>query len=154
MPRARPLLVAADPWLTSRPPPGLAIFWQLSLTACRLSVCPLQGFTAYLMDNAYPEATRPAHLTSDAYAQYSTAPDDGILPLPGSIAKTDLRLILVHEGWEYAVHAAEVFSGARQDDRVHVATVEFEQRAHVMGCAPHRFTYILTARKSCCANNV
>lgn len=98
-----------------------------------------------LLDSTYPESNRPSYLTSDIYCQFSTLPDDGILRLPGTIFKTELRLMVAHEDWEYVVLNTELFSGARVDDRMLVSSVEFRSMNFPLPFAPPCIAYPLVS---------
>ena len=63
------------------------------------------------MSRAFPESERPDYLTSEEFLKYT--PTDDFMSLPGEILRTEFRLVVTHDGWEYTVLEREL--GAHRD---------------------------------------
>lgn len=75
-----------------------------------LHVCT-QGISKNLVSRAFPETERPDYLTSDEFLKFT--PTDDFMSLPGEILRTEFRLVVTHDGWEYTVLEREL--GAHRD---------------------------------------
>jgi len=63
--------------------------------------CLLQGISKNLVEKAFPVAERPDYLTGADF--YKFTPAEEFMSLPGDIARTEFRLVVTHEGWEYCI---------------------------------------------------
>jgi len=70
-----------------------------------------QGISKNLVSRAFPETERPDYLTSDEFLKFT--PTDDFMSLPGEILRTEFRLVVIHDGWEYTVLEREL--GAHRD---------------------------------------
>jgi hypothetical protein len=64
-----------------------------------------------LVTRAFPVDDRPDYITSEEF--YRFTPDEEFMNLPGDIARTEFRLVVKHEGYEYTVLGREL--GAHRD---------------------------------------
>ena len=65
------------------------------------SRCLMQGISKNLVEKAFPVAERPDYLTGPDF--YKFTPAEEFMSLPGDIARTEFRLVVTHEGWEYCI---------------------------------------------------
>lgn len=70
-----------------------------------------QGISKDLITRAFPADDRPDYITSADF--YRFTPDEEFMNLPGDISRTEFRLVVTHEGWEYTVLGREL--GAHRD---------------------------------------
>lgn len=61
----------------------------------------MQGISKNLVEKAFPVAERPDYLTGADF--YKFTPAEEFMSLPGDIARTEFRLVVTHEGWEYCI---------------------------------------------------
>lgn len=61
----------------------------------------MQGISKNLVEKAFPVAERPDYLTGPDF--YKFTPAEEFMSLPGDIARTEFRLVITHEGWEYCI---------------------------------------------------
>lgn len=66
----------------------------------------LQGMSKNLVDKAFPATERPDYLTGPDF--YKFTPAEEFMSLPGDIARTEFRLVVTHEGWEYCILEREL----------------------------------------------
>ena len=59
-----------------------------------------------MVEKAFPEAERPDYLTGPEF--YKFTPAEEFMSLPGDIARTEFRLVVTHEGWEYCILEREL----------------------------------------------
>lgn len=71
----------------------------------------MQGISKNLVSRAYPATHRPDYLTSNEFIKFT--PTEDFMSLPGEILRTEFRLVVTHEGWEYTVLEREL--GAHRD---------------------------------------
>lgn len=95
------------------------------------SVEALEGISKNLVSRAFPESERPDYLTSEEFLKYT--PTDDFMSLPGEILRTEFRLVVTHDGWEYTVLEREL--GAHRDPlrKMLVTVIEFESNAMMVG---------------------
>ena len=90
----------------------------------------VQGISKNLVSRAYPSGPeRPDYLTSEEFLKFT--PTEDFMSLPGEIFRTEFRLVVTHEGWEYTVLEREL--GAHVDPlRKMLVTVRLSWA--VLGC--------------------
>lgn len=72
----------------------------------------LQGISKNLVSRAFPSGPeRPDYLTSEDFMKFT--PTEDFMSLPGEIFRTEFRLVVTREGWEYTVLEREL--GAHVD---------------------------------------
>ena len=72
----------------------------------------MQGISKNLVSRAFPSGPeRPDYLTSEEFVKFT--PTEDFMSLPGEIFRTEFRLVVTHEGWEYTVLEREL--GAHVD---------------------------------------
>ena len=72
----------------------------------------MQGISKNLVTRAFPSGPeRPDYLTSEDFLKFT--PREDFMSLPGEIFRTEFRLVVTHEGWEYTVLEREL--GAHVD---------------------------------------
>ena len=72
----------------------------------------VQGISKNLVSRAFPLGPeRPDYLTSQDFLKFT--PTEDFMSLPGEIFRTEFRLVVTHEGWEYTVLQREL--GAHVD---------------------------------------
>lgn len=64
-------------------------------------LCVVQGISKNLVEKAFPVAERPDYLTGPDF--YKFTPAEEFMSLPGDIARTEFRLVITHDGWEYCI---------------------------------------------------
>ena len=75
-------------------------------------ICITQGISKNLVSRAFPSGPeRPDYLTSEEFLKFT--PTEDFMSLPGEIFRTEFRLVVTHEGWEYTVLEREL--GAHVD---------------------------------------
>ncbi|CAL5228761.1 g11949 [Coccomyxa viridis] len=95
------------------------------------SVEALQGISKNLVSRAFPSGPeRPDYLTSEEFLKFT--PTEDFMSLPGEIFRTEFRLVVTHEGWEYTVLEREL--GAHVDPlrKMLVTVIEFESSPLLM----------------------
>ena len=92
----------------------------------------VQGISKNLVSRAYPSGPeRPDYLTSDEFLKFT--PTEDFMSLPGEIFRTEFRLVVTHEGWEYTVLEREL--GAHVDPlRKMLVTVRLPGCAWMLCC--------------------
>ncbi|KAG2485152.1 hypothetical protein HYH03_016138 [Edaphochlamys debaryana] len=91
------------------------------------------------MARAFPGNTTPLHLASGASRlYYHFTPEQECLSLPSDVARTQLKLVVSYDGWEYVVYERplriEPAQGAEERETPLLVTViEFESTAMVIG---------------------
>ena len=63
------------------------------------------------MERAFPLEDRPDYIVSPDFCKFT--PTEEFMSIPGDIARTQFRLVVTHEGWEYVVLEREM--GVDQD---------------------------------------
>lgn len=88
----------------------------------------LQELGKELVQKAYPDPQPlPEFLTSPDFCRFT--PSRECLAVPGDIVRTELRLVLVHDGWEYCVlKRALTPQPSPADGDMLVTAIEFEGR--------------------------
>ena len=89
----------------------------------------MQGISKNLVSRAFPSGPeRPDYLTSEEFLKFT--PTEDFMSLPGEIFRTEFRLVVTHEGWEYTVLEREL--GAHVDPlRKMLVTVSPRRREQV-----------------------
>lgn len=100
----------------------------------------LEGMSQRLVHRAFPENSRPDHITSDEY--YKFTPTDECLSTPGEIEKTVFRLVAQYNGWEYCVYTRELGAHRDPDRKLLVTVIEFESTALMIGHFGIRFSML------------
>ena len=92
----------------------------------------VQGISKNLVSRAYPSGPeRPDYLTSEEFLKFT--PTEDFMSLPGEIFRTEFRLVVTHQGWEYTVLQREL--GAHVDPlRKMLVTVRLPGRAWMLCC--------------------
>jgi hypothetical protein len=92
----------------------------------------VQGISKNLVSRAYPLGPeRPDYLTSEEFLKFT--PTEDFMSLPGEIFRTEFRLVVTHEGWEYTVLEREL--GAHVDPlRKMLVTVRLPGCAWMLCC--------------------
>ena len=86
------------------------------------------------MDKAFPVAERPDYLTGPDF--YKFTPAEEFMSLPGDIARTEFRLVITHEGWEYCILERDL--GAHLDShRNMLVTVGSQCSESTVVCSCH-----------------
>ncbi|PNW84244.1 hypothetical protein CHLRE_04g226500v5 [Chlamydomonas reinhardtii] len=112
-----------------------------NLTLRRVAaVDELQGLAKDLMTRAFPDTTMPAHLTTSAACRtyYHYTPDQECLSLPSDVARTNLKLVVSYDGWEFVVYERLLRTDPAQpadaaETPLLVTMIEFESTAMVIG---------------------
>ena len=74
-------------------------------------ILSMQGISKNLVEKAFPTAERPDYLTGTDF--YKFTPAEEFMSLPGDIARTEFRLVVTHDGWEYCILERDL--GAHMD---------------------------------------
>ncbi|GIL86052.1 hypothetical protein Vretimale_9078 [Volvox reticuliferus] len=148
-------LLCAEPLETSPARPlrkalslGLFVSWHTMGSKSRHNclnlkrvpgVDDLQGLARDLMTRAFPPDSMPPHLSSAASRNYyHFTPEQECLSLPSDVARTQLKLVVTFDGWEYVVYERKLLTEGPQPDETGdtpllVTVVEFESTALVIG---------------------
>ena len=90
-----------------------------------------QGISKNLVEKAFPASERPDYLTGPDF--YKFTPAEEFMSLPGDIARTEFRLVVTHEGWEYCILERDLGAhlDAHRNMLVTVSTGPTWQIAHI-----------------------
>mmetsp|Transcript_31045 Transcript_31045/g.55594 ORF Transcript_31045/g.55594 Transcript_31045/m.55594 type:complete len:272 (-) Transcript_31045:259-1074(-) len=91
----------------------------------------LEGISKDLVTRAFPVDDRPDYITSEEF--YRFTPDEEFMNLPGDIARTEFRLVVKHEGYEYTVLGRELGAHRDPERKMLVTVIEFESTALMIG---------------------
>eukprot|EP00873_Tetraselmis_striata_P038828 jgi/Tetstr1/459092/TSEL_004542.t1 len=91
----------------------------------------LEGISKDLITRAFPADDRPDYITSADF--YRFTPDEEFMNLPGDISRTEFRLVVTHEGWEYTVLGRELGAHRDPERKMLVTVIEFESTALMIG---------------------
>lgn len=93
----------------------------------------LKGLSKGLVSRAFAVSGSPTYITSQEFVKYT--PEEDFLTLPGDIARTEFRLVVTHDGWEYTVLKRDLEAGQPTDGNRNmlVTAIEFESTALMMG---------------------
>lgn len=102
-----------------------------------MSLLSLQGISKNLVSRAFPSGPeRPDYLTSEEFLKFT--PTEDFMSLPGEIFRTEFRLVVTYDSWEYTVLEREL--GAHVDPlRKMLVTVS------------RRFASLLACIATCCS---
>lgn len=120
-------------------PAGKTKVTHLSLKPLE-SLDALQGLSKSLLSRAFPDDVRPDYLTSADF--YRFTPSEEFLSLPGDTTRTDFRLIVNYDGWEYCVLERELGAHRDPDRKMLVTVMEFESTALMIGTLGLRVSFI------------
>ena len=95
----------------------------------------MQGISKNLVSRAFPSGPeRPDYLISEEFLKFT--PTEDFMSLPGEILRTEFRLVVTHEGWEYTVLEREL--GAHVDPlRKMLVTVRFAMLSARLSSHPY-----------------
>ncbi|KAG2427403.1 hypothetical protein HXX76_012339 [Chlamydomonas incerta] len=92
------------------------------------------------MTRAFPDASMPPHLTTSAGCRtyYHYTPEQECLSLPSDVARTNLKLVVSYDGWEFVVYERLLRTDPAQpadaaETPLLVTMIEFESTAMVIG---------------------
>mmetsp|Transcript_12640 Transcript_12640/g.27332 ORF Transcript_12640/g.27332 Transcript_12640/m.27332 type:complete len:213 (+) Transcript_12640:242-880(+) len=92
----------------------------------------LQGLSQRLVARAFSEANREAFTNSENY--YRFTPAEECLSYPSDVIKTELKLVVTWDGWEYVIFNRELGSQQGQEEKnMLVSEVQFESSAMIVG---------------------
>lgn len=95
------------------------------------TVDALQGISKNLVEKAFPVVERPDYLTGPDF--YKFTPAEEFMSLPGDIARTEFRLVITHEGWEYCILERDLGAHLDSQRNMLVTVIEFESTALMIG---------------------
>lgn len=99
----------------------------------------LQGVSKNLVSRAFPNET-PEYLTSEDY--YHFTPCEEFMALPPGVSRTQFRLVVQHDSWEYTVLERELGTHHDPHRNMLVTIIEFESTALMAGTLGMRMSMV------------